>query len=54
MTVLKLKDVLFQLRAAQEELQRAIDDEDDSDACNELRKVCETLQDVILRIQLSN
>ena len=51
---LELEDVLFQLRAAQGELRLAISEEDDSDACNELRKVCETLQDVILRIQLSN
>jgi hypothetical protein len=46
--------VLFQIRAAQAELRIAISEEEDSDACKELRRVIETLQDVILRIQLTN
>jgi hypothetical protein len=51
---LELEDVLFQLRAAQDELRLAIaEEQDDSEACSELRKVIEMLQDVILRIQLS-
>ena len=51
---LELEDVVFQLRAAQDELRLAISEEDDSGACEELRKVINTLTDVILRIQLSN
>jgi hypothetical protein len=52
---IELEDVLFQLRAAQDELRLAISEQqDDSQACCELRKVIDTLQDVILRIQLSH
>jgi hypothetical protein len=51
---LELEDVLWQLRAAQAELLIAIMEQDDSEACSELRKVIDTLQDVIIRIQLSN
>ena len=50
---IELEDVLFQLRAAQDELRLAIREEEDTQACADLRKICETLQDVILRIQLS-
>jgi hypothetical protein len=50
---IELEDVLFQLRAAQAELLIAIMEEEDGEACSELRKVIETLQDLILRIQLS-
>ncbi len=49
---LELEDVVFQLRAAQDELHLAIAEEDDGEACKELRKVIDTLTDVILRIQL--
>jgi hypothetical protein len=51
---LELEDVLFQLRAAQDELRLAITEQDDAEVCDDLRKVIDTLQDVILRIQLSN
>jgi hypothetical protein len=50
---IELEDVLFQLRQAEIELHIAISEEDDTEACNDLRKIIETLQDVILRIQLS-
>jgi hypothetical protein len=49
---LELEDVLFQLRAAQDELRLAISEQDDAEVCDDLRKVIDTLQDVILRIQL--
>jgi hypothetical protein len=51
---LELEDVLFQLRAAQDELYLAIKEEEDSEACSDLRRIIETLQDVILKIQLSH
>ncbi len=41
------------LRAAQDELYLAVKEEDDSETCADLRRVIATLQDVILRIQLS-
>ncbi len=50
---IELEDVLFQLRAAEVELRIAISEEQDSEACSDLRAVIEVLQDVILRIQLS-
>jgi hypothetical protein len=49
----ELEDVLFQLRAAQDELRLAITEQDDTENIDDLRKIIETLQDVILRIQLS-
>ncbi len=53
MMKIELEDVLFQLRAAEAELRIAITEEEDTEACSDLRRVIETLQDVILRIQLS-
>lgn len=51
---LELEDVLFQLRAAQDELRLAITEQGDVEICAELQKVIDTLTDVILRIQLAN
>jgi hypothetical protein len=50
---LELEDVLFTLRDAEAELRIAVKEQEDSEACDDLRKVIATLQDCILRIQLS-
>jgi hypothetical protein len=50
---IELEDVLSTLKDAEAELRIVITEEEDSEACSDLRRVIETLQDVILRIQLS-
>jgi hypothetical protein len=50
---IELENILSTLKDAQAELRIAISEEEDSSACDELRKVIETLADVYLKIQPS-
>jgi quinolinate synthase len=50
---IELENILSTLKDAQAELRIAISEEDDGEACDELRKMIAVLQDVCSRIQLS-
>jgi hypothetical protein len=53
LTGIELEDVVHRLKAAQDELRIAINEEEDSEACNDLRRIIGTLQEAVLTIQLS-